>query len=76
MRPALGITANRKVVHTRVTGHVSDGLIEEMQRVNPALQGADQTLIKEQLRIQTRGSHRRMQSAGKGNFDISMVFDT
>ncbi|NWO57140.1 T6SS effector BTH_I2691 family protein [Chromohalobacter israelensis] len=76
---ALGVISGRKVTHTRVSGHVSDaidGLIEEMQRVNPALQGADQTLLKEKLRIETRGSYRHMQSLGKGNFDISMVFDT
>ncbi len=76
---ALGVISGRKVTHTRVSGHVDDaidGLIAEMQRVNPALQGADQTLLKEKLRIETRGSYRHMQSLGKGNFDISIVFDT
>ncbi|WP_342595720.1 T6SS effector BTH_I2691 family protein [Salinicola lusitanus] len=76
---ALGVISGRKVTHTRVSGHVDDaidGLIAEMQRVNPALQGADQTLLKEKLRIETRGNYRHMQSLGKGNFDISMVFDT
>ncbi|WP_280541336.1 T6SS effector BTH_I2691 family protein [Chromohalobacter sp. 11-W] len=75
---ALGITANRKVVHTRVTGHVSDAidaLIRDMQRINPALRDTDQSLLKRKLEIQTRGSQRRMQAAGGGEWDISIVHD-
>ncbi|MCK0746733.1 hypothetical protein [Chromohalobacter nigrandesensis] len=78
MRPGLGITANRKVVNTRVTGHVSDAidaLIRDMQRVNPALRDTDQSLLKRKLEIQTRGSQRRMQAAGGGEWDISIVHD-
>lgn len=75
---ALGGMGKAPVVYMQATGFVSDMLddfVAKLQQEIPALNKVDPALLKDRIKIKTRGGNRTMTPAGKGRWNMQVRFD-